>query len=165
MIHFIGSKVIKFCGRQLHVAPSFHLYLTTTDPPNTISPSLSTTMTVINCASSLPLSQEMLLDTAFHVFHEQGWTELRKTVEGVAKCRSEVTKLERELFESVGREEEGGYWWSTEKIAKIMAAKKEVWSSLPLIACSMQKWRGKARYGAHGWYEVKMGEIEHACRS
>ena len=71
-----------------------------------------------------------MLDTAFHVFHEQGWAELRKAVGGVAKCRSEVTKLERELFESVGRqgrEEEGGYWWSTEKIAKIMAAKKEVW--------------------------------------
>ena len=133
MIHFTGSKVIKFCGRQLHVAPSFHLYLTTTDPPNTISPSLSTTTTVINCASSLPLSQEMLLDTAFHVFHEQGWAELRKTVGGVAKCRSEVTKLERELFESVGREKEGGYWWSTEKIAKIIAAKKEVWCTLMVM--------------------------------
>ena len=133
MIYCTGSKVIKFCGRQLHVAPSFHLYLTTTDPPNTISPSLSTTTTVINCASSFPLSQELLLDTAFHVFHEQGWVELREAVEGVAKCRSEVTKLERELFASVGRqgrEEEGGYWWSTEKIAKIMAAKKEVWSTL-----------------------------------
>ena len=123
-----GSKVIKFCGHQLHVPPSFHLYLTTTCPPHTIPSSLSTSTTLINCTASLTLTEELLLDTAFHLWYKQGWQELREAGEGVAKCRSKVAQLEKELFEVVGKQgkEEMGYWRSAEKIARIMAAKNEV---------------------------------------
>ena len=63
----VGAKVIRFCGRKLHVHPSFHLCLSTASPPHTLPPALLTNTAVVDFSASLPLACELLLDSAFQV--------------------------------------------------------------------------------------------------
>ena len=67
MCFFAGAKIVQFCGHRLHVHAAFSLLLTTPLPPSSISPSLASQVSIILFPTSLPLAEDLLIDTAFNM--------------------------------------------------------------------------------------------------
>lgn len=122
-----GAKVIRFCGRKLHVHPSFHLYTTTTSAPQEVSTALATDTTIINFSVSLPLAQELILKTAFQMFFGRQNEECGEICQKIAEFRERLTSVEAEVFEKLQAQgQEDNYWWSAEKIGQLITTMKEV---------------------------------------
>ena len=122
--------MVHFCGHRLHIHRSFQLFMTTTAHPGHISPSLASQVTVINFPTSLPLAEDLLVETAFNMATGSG-DEFREVSRGIASCREKLNVLDEELFGKLPmHEKEGCYWWSTEKITNIVSKKNEVGFSL-----------------------------------
>ena len=126
--HFVtsGAKMAQFCGHRLHVHSSFKLFMTTPIPPTLLSSSLASQVSVINFSSSIPLAEDILLDTIFDLATRKG-TEFLETTRVMASCKAGLVSLDEEMFSKLPvNEKDGCYWWSTEKIANIVAKKNGV---------------------------------------
>ena len=118
--------MVQFCGHRLHVHPSFSLLLTTPLSPSSLSSSLASQVSIITFPTSLPLAEDVLVDTAFNILTERTG-EFIEASKGIAACKAELRSLEGEFFAKLPvNGKEGCYWWSTEKIANIVAKKEEV---------------------------------------
>ena len=118
--------MVQFCGHRLHVHPSFSLLLTTPLSPSSLSSSLASQVSIITFPTSLPLAEDVLVDTAFNILTERTG-EFIEASKGIAACKAELRSLEREFFAKLPvNGKEGCYWWSTEKIANIVAKNEEV---------------------------------------
>lgn len=121
-----GAKVVQFCGHRLHVHPSFQLFMSTPIFPTHVSPSLASQVSVINFSPSLPLAEDLLLNIAFNMATGKG-VGFIETCEGIASYKAELLSLDGEMFSKLPvNDQEECYWWSTEKIANIVAKKNEV---------------------------------------
>ena len=82
---------------------------------------------MINLSFSVPLSQDVLLDAAFHVLLEEDGSEFRTLCEEVVALKAKLRELEKYLFESLpGEGKEESYWNCTDKILSIVTSKNEV---------------------------------------
>ena len=125
-ISFLGAKMVQFCGHRLHVHPSFSLLLTTPLPPSSLSPSLASQVSPITFPASLPLTEDILVDTAFNMLTERAG-EFMEVSKGIAACKAELRLLEGEVFSKLPVDrKEACYWWSTEKITNIVTNKDQV---------------------------------------
>ena len=122
------AKMVQFCGHRLHVHSSFQLFMTTPISPTLLSPSLASQVSVINFSPSIPLAEDILLDTIFDMATKKG-TEFLETTRDIASCKAEFVSLDEEMFSKLPvNGKEGCYWWSTEKIDNIVTKKNGVCS-------------------------------------
>lgn len=122
--------MVHFCGHRLHVHSTFKLFMTTPISPTLLSPSLASQVSVINFSSSIPLAEDILLDTIFDVATRKG-TDFIETTRDLASCKAELVSLDEEMFSKLPvNGKDGCYWWSTEKIADIVSKKNGVCSLL-----------------------------------
>ena len=137
--HFVtsGAKMVQFCGHRLHVHSSFKLFMTTPIPPILLCPSLASQVSVINFSSSIPLAEDILLDTIFDMATRKG-TAFLETTRDMASCKAELVSLDEEMFSKLPLNgKDGCYWWSAEKIANIVAKKNGVCAMYIMLLHSM----------------------------
>ena len=127
--------MIHFCGHRLHVHPRFQLYLTTTVPPSSLPLSLLSDLNVINLSVTVPLAQDILLNSALQVLlpkESSGFVELYSEI---AALKDRLRELEENIFKSLPKEGKmDSYWSSTDKITNIVAMKNEV---MLMLSCTL----------------------------
>ena len=126
IVSYVGAKIVQFCGHRLHVHPSFSLLLTTPLSPSSLSPSLASLVIIVSFPASLPLTEDILVDTAFNMLTgKEG--EYMEACKGIAAGKAELRSLEGEFFAKLPVDgKEACYWWSTEKISNIVTNKDQV---------------------------------------
>ena len=127
------TRVIHFCGHRLHVHPKFRLFLTTStatispSPSTSLPPSLTSDLSYINLGPSVPLTQDILLHTAFQVLLPKESARFGEVCVEVAGLKAKLCQLEEEVFNCLPKEgRERNYWQSTESIVELVSQKDKV---------------------------------------
>lgn len=120
--------MVKFCGRKLHVHPSFQLYMTTTCRPEDIPDTLAAQLAIVNFSLSFPLTQDLLVDILFDQVEDY-----RATCACVAACRSNISQTDRELLELMGGKHCGEGANSAERLEALVKANARVSCYAPYL--------------------------------
>ncbi len=90
---------MQLCGHRIHVHSSFKLYLTTTTPLSSLTPSLRDDVTLISLDVSHPVAVDLLLSTALEKLGGQEFIEkVERSCVGVASCKEQLANLEGVLL-------------------------------------------------------------------